>query len=130
MPNDRVDVVLTAPSPSGLSSSRTILENVRVLAIDANLGATAEEAATASPAESRFDAGALATLELDQAQAELIINASNGQLSLVLRPTADTTTPRDAERQAVNQSIRLTSPFWLETQQSASSGTAPAYPGM
>ena len=128
MPNDRVDVVLTAPAPNGLSASRTILENVRVLAIDANLGATTEEAATATPAESRFDAGALATLELDQAQAELIINAANGQLSLVLRPTADTTTPADAERQAINQSIRLTSPFWLDMQQSASSGTAPAYP--
>ena len=38
-----------------------------------------------------FADSALATLELDPAQAELIINAAtSGMLSLVLRPTADT----------------------------------------
>lgn len=127
MPNDRVDVVLTAPSDKGVTS-RTILENVRVLAINANLGATEAEASAATPAESRFSDGALATLELDQAQAELIINAAGSPLTLVLRATADTASPVEAERRAIDQSIRLTSPFWLEQQQPGSSGAVAAYP--
>lgn len=123
MPNDRVDVVLTTGD-----SSRTILENVRVLAINTRLGAPEAEAATATPEESVFADNALATLELDPSQAELIISAANGNLSLVLRPTADTTTPVDAETRAINQNIRLTSPFWLQPPQSGTGGTAPAYP--
>ena len=122
MPNDRVDVVLTTGPVS-----RTILENVRVLAINARLGATDAEAATASPEEGMVTGDALATLELDPSQAELLISASNGQLSLVLRPTADTTTPADAARRAVNQNIRLTSPFWLEAPQPGPGGAAPVY---
>jgi pilus assembly protein CpaB len=122
MPNDRVDVVLTTGPVS-----RTILENVRVLAINARLGATDAEAATASPEEGMVTGDALATLELDPSQAELLISASNGQLSLVLRPTSDTTTPADAARRAVNQNIRLTSPFWLEAPQPGPGGAAPVY---
>ena len=106
MPNDRVDVVLTTDIVS-----RTILENVRVLAINARLGATEAEAATANPEESVLTGDALATLELDPAQAELLISAANGQLSLVLRPASDSTAPGDAARRAINQNIRLTSPF-------------------
>lgn len=121
-PNDRVDVVLTTGQ-----DSRTILEDVRVLAINARLGATDAEAATASPEEGMVTGDALATLELDPAQAELLISASNGQLSLVLRPTADTKAPGDAARRAVNQNIRLTSPFWLNAPQPGPGGAAPVY---
>ena len=127
MPNDRVDVVLTTGA-AGAETSSTILENVRVLAINARLGASETEAATANPAESMFAENALATLELDPAQAELIISAANGMLSLVLRPTADETPSADAATRAVNQNIRLTSPFWLQPQQPGTSGLAPAYP--
>lgn len=123
MPNDRVDVVLTTGQ-----DSRTILEDVRVLAINARLGAPDAQAATANPEEGVLTGDALATLELDPAQAELLIGASNGQLSLVLRPTADTKAPDDAARRAVNQNIRLTSPFWLQPPQPGAGGTAPAYP--
>jgi pilus assembly protein CpaB len=123
MPNDRVDVVLTAAQ-----GSRTILEDVRVLAINARLGATDAEAATANPEETVLTGEALATLELDPDQAELLISASNGQLSLVLRPTAAPTTSADAGRRAVNQNIRLTSPFWLNAPQPGPGGAAPAYP--
>jgi len=122
MPNDRVDVVLTTGQ-----DSRTILENVRVLAINARLGASDAEAATANPEEGVLTGDALATLELDPAQAELLISASNGQLSLVLRPTADTKAPDDAARRAVNQNIRLTTDFWLQPPQPGAGGTAPAY---
>ena len=127
MPNDRVDVVLTVNVGSE-QDTRTILENVRVLAINARLGASGAEAATADPSESMFAENALATLELDPAQAELVISAANGLLSLVLRPTADDATPADAAREAVNQNIRLTSPFWLEPQKPGASGAMPTYP--
>lgn len=113
MPNDHVDVVLIT-STANEQSARTILSNVRVLAINSRLGAPEAEAATATPEESMFTEGALATLELDPSQAELIINAANGGfLSLVLRPTADVSESVNAAQQAINQSIRLTSPFWL-----------------
>ncbi len=128
MPNDRVDVVLTTTVDGAEQNSRTILENVRVLAINSRLGAPGTEAATADPAESMFADNALATLELDPSEAELIISAANGMLSLVLRPTADDTAPADAAQRAVNQNIRLTSPFWRQPQQPGSSGMAPAYP--
>jgi pilus assembly protein CpaB len=126
VPNDHVDVVLTTATSSE-QTSRTILTNVRVLAINARLGAPDAEAATATPEESMFADGALATLELDPAQAELIINAANGSLSLVLRPMSDTTETKDAAVQAINQTIRLTSPFWLEPIQPGSSGITAAY---
>jgi pilus assembly protein CpaB len=114
MPNDHVDVVLTSQTPSNERISRTILTNVRVLAVNSKLGASEEEAATASPEESVFADQALATLELDPAQAELIINATtSGELSLVLRPTADVNETVNAAQQAINQSIRMTSPFWV-----------------
>jgi pilus assembly protein CpaB len=128
MPNDRVDVVLTTMTGSE-QTSRTILENVRVLAINARLGAPDADAATATPEESMFPDNTLATLELDPSQAELVISAANGMLSLVLRATADTAAPDDTARRAVNQNIRLTSPFWLQPQQPGTAGAAPAYPG-
>ena len=101
---------------------------VSVLPHTARLGAPDSEAATANPEEGVLTGEALATLELDPSQAELLISASNGQLSLVLRPTADTKAPDDAARRAVNQNIRLTSPFWLQAPQAGAGGTAPAYP--
>lgn len=127
MPNDRVDIVLTRTS-AGEAGSQTILTDVRVLAINARVGAPTAESATASPEEGMFAEGALATLELDPAQAELIINASTGgALSLVLRPLADASAAIDATRQAINQSIRMTSPFWLSTTQPGSGGTPASY---
>ncbi len=129
MPDDRVDVVLTTTVNGAEQTSRTILENVRVLAINARLATPGTDAAPADPAETIFADNALATLELDPAQAELIISAANGMLSLVLRPTADDGPPSgDAAGRAINQNIRLTSPFWLQPQQPGASGMAPAYP--
>jgi pilus assembly protein CpaB len=130
VPNDHVDVVLTrGAGPEQIS--RTILSNVRVIAINARLGRTDAETNAATPEEGVFSDGALATLELDSAQAELIINAtSSGALSLVLRPASDMTTAADASQQAINQSIRLTSPFWQPappTGLSTSGGVAPVY---
>jgi pilus assembly protein CpaB len=80
LPNDRVDVLHTG-GDSG-ASSRTILNNIRVLAIDQNAVDSGPEKDTAI--------GKTATLELTPEQAELISGAqSSGALSLALRATVD-----------------------------------------
>jgi pilus assembly protein CpaB len=113
VPNDYVDVVSTRVSDRG-QSTETILRNVRVLAINGSLGKPTEPAAEegGEPTTGVF-AEALATLELDSTQAELIINATaQGVLSLVLRSIDDADAPGAADERASNRAIRLTSPFW------------------
>lgn len=92
VPNDHVDVVLTRAGAAG-QVSETILRNVKVLAIGARLGETGTTGAPADPENPRaevFSDLAIATLELDPPQGELVINASKvGQLSLALRSIAD-----------------------------------------
>ena len=90
LPNDRVDVISIfhdeeASKARGTTviGARTILANVRVLAIGQNVQ---EENGK------KVVVGANATLELDPAQAELIILAQqtgNSNLHLVLRSLAD-----------------------------------------
>jgi pilus assembly protein CpaB len=112
LPNDHVDVVMTRVTDGG-QSSQTILQNVRVLAINAQLG---EPEASGTPdAPAVFTGAAIATLALDPTQAELIIGATSmGSLSLVLRSVSDMEDPEAARRRATNQAIRLTSPFWKQ----------------
>lgn len=84
LPNDRVDVLLTRPvqRQKGSFESRTILSNVRVLAVDQTYGQTKDNKAAVI--------GKTATLELTPDQAELIAEAArSGVLSLSLRPLAD-----------------------------------------
>jgi pilus assembly protein CpaB len=92
VPNDHVDVVLTRGGPNGLVSE-TLLRNVKVLAIGNRLGETGATGAPADPENPRtevFADLAIATLELDPGQGELVINASKiGTLSLALRSIAD-----------------------------------------
>jgi pilus assembly protein CpaB len=122
VPNDRVDVVLTRPSPTtGIQESTTVLRNVKVLAIDARLGETGATGAPTDPANPAdpkaqvFAARALATLELDSAGAEVVINAANaGKLSLVLRSITDATQATSTSETAANEAIRMTSPFWTK----------------
>lgn len=128
LPNDRVDVVLTS-SIGSKQVSTTILDNVRVLAINSQIGETAATRAKSDKPRnsgasddpgSEEDAGpvtfasAIATLALDPRQAEVIISATlNGRLSLVLRPTADVAeASEDAAVRARNEAIRISSPFW------------------
>lgn len=90
LPNDRVDVIAIyhdddATKARGVTvlGARTILANVRVLAIGQNIQ---EENGK------KVVVGANATLELDPAQAELIIlaqQAGNANLHLVLRSLTD-----------------------------------------
>jgi pilus assembly protein CpaB len=82
LPNDRVDVITTTrdAGADGLDA-RTILTSIRVLAI----GQVVQERNG-----ERVVTGGTATLEVDPAQAELLILAQrSGQLSLVLRSIAD-----------------------------------------
>ena len=123
VPNDRVDVVLTRSSDETKSQeSHTILRDVRVLAINTRLGSgpAAEATEGQDPSTQAFADKAIATLELDPTQSEVIINATSlGRLSLVLRPAVETPsaatgdTPSDSER-ATNAAIRLSSPFWTK----------------
>ena len=86
LPGDRVDVVQTVAQQSGSDApadnvSRTILSNIKVLAIDQTVGEKEGEAVAI---------GKTATLELDPAQVELITAAeASGTLSLALRSMAD-----------------------------------------
>lgn len=130
VPNDHVDVVLTSQSELG-SRSEVVLANVRILAIGKRLGQvgasggqTEEEVtAGATPAAVTFDDVAIATLELDPAQAETLINASTrGQLSLTLRSVADFSADATIAQQAnSNQTVRV---FRFGREQSVLSGNA------
>lgn len=112
-PNDRVDVVLTRAT-GATQTSETILSNVRVLAINSQLGETAANANSEdqSPTAPEAFAHAIATLELDSVEAEVVTSATSlGRLSLVLRSMADFA-EANAAPQTVNQAIRMSSPFW------------------
>jgi pilus assembly protein CpaB len=94
--------------------TNTILHNVRVLAIDGQIGKPRSGTeAEAAETPDVFSNDTLATLELDAAQAELIINArADGELTLVLRSISDLTEDQSPEQRAANEAIRATSPFW------------------
>jgi pilus assembly protein CpaB len=83
LPNNRVDVLMSIPCNrsddcEGTTSTRTILRNVRVLAID-QVGQDGNE--------QRSVIGRTATLELTPQDAERIVSAaSTGTLALILRP--------------------------------------------
>lgn len=115
VPNDRVDVVLTREAPQGLISE-TVLRNVRVLAINARVGELGDTGVQAGREELQaemLDDNVIATLELDPAEAEIIVGAtSRGTFALVLRSMADFKQNKSAMRSGINQNIRLTSPFW------------------
>jgi pilus assembly protein CpaB len=119
VPNDRVDVVLTrSASEGGAQISDTILRNVRVLAINTRLGETGTTGAATDPEDPRaeiFANDAIATLQLDSNQAEVIINATGaGRLTLVLRAIVDTAEAAANEERSANQAIRMSSPFWAK----------------
>jgi pilus assembly protein CpaB len=133
VPNDHVDVVLTTSTATG-QRSEVILSNVRVLAIGKRLGELGESGGDetgneASPKPVTFDKSTIATLELNPAQAETLINASmRGQLTLTLRSVVDFN-KADAERPAsTNQPVRL---IRYGREQSVLAGTtaaaSPAY---
>lgn len=131
VPNDHVDVLLTTQTDTG-QQSEVILSNVRVLAIGARLGemgATGGQEDPASPAPTpiTFEDATIATLELDPAQAETLINASSlGQLSLALRSVVDFNKGSTAETPNSSQTVRL---IRFGREESVVSGAVPALAG-
>lgn len=116
VPNDRVDVVLTR-SVGQSKISETILSNVKVLAIGQRLGEAGESGAPAESADGSgketgtktFTKDTIATLELDPARAEALVNAAaSGKLALVLRSVADFVPSADDGRgQRTSQSVKI-----------------------
>lgn len=95
LPGDRVDVLLTRETSLGNAgaqegdrskfASSTVMQNIKVLAIDQSTRAGDDEQAVV---------GATATLEVGPRDAEaLALSKSEGELSLVLRSYADTGGP-------------------------------------
>lgn len=95
LPGDRVDVLLTRETTLGNAgaqegdrskfASSTVMQNIKVLAIDQSTRAGDDEQAVV---------GATATLEVGPRDAEaLALSKSEGELSLVLRSYADTGGP-------------------------------------
>jgi pilus assembly protein CpaB len=83
LPNDHVDVMLSTKSnePQGRARVKTILSNVRVLAVDQTF---------TEDKNTKTITGKTATLELAPAQVELVTAAQNsGTLSLSLRGLVD-----------------------------------------
>ncbi|ODT73227.1 MAG: Flp pilus assembly protein CpaB [Pelagibacterium sp. SCN 63-23] len=125
VPNDHVDVVLTTSSSMG-QRSEVILSDVRVLAIGkrlGELGASGGAEGGDSPTPVTFDNSTIATLELDPAQAETLINAATrGQLNLTLRSVADFNRAESGPSKATNQAVRI---IRYGKEQSVMAGAAP-----
>ena len=93
LPGDRVDVLLTrevdaqvGPDTVKRTVSATVLQNLRVLAIDQ---------ATQAPTEEKSVVGTTATLEVNNRDAEtLALARAQGDLTIVLRSYADASGPR------------------------------------
>ena len=94
LPGDHVDVILTRQvDAQGASASAThgnvastVMRNVRVLAVDQNMGG----GAAAKPGAAAAAIGATATVEATPAQAEyLVLAKASGTLTLSLRSYAD-----------------------------------------
>lgn len=104
LPGDRVDVIQTlsqqtSPEAASENVSRTILTNVKVLAIDQTVDEQGGEAVVV---------GKTATLELEPAQVELITAAeASGTLSLALRSMADTDEVVGARDQRQSGTVRI-----------------------
>ncbi|SFV36606.1 pilus assembly protein CpaB [Devosia crocina] len=112
VPNDHVDVLLTTATEAG-QQSELVLSNVRVLAIGKRLGEMGvtggdAEGSQAAPTPQTFDNSTIATLELNPAQAETLINAATrGQLSLTLRSVVDFGRSDPVRQAGTSQAVRV-----------------------
>jgi pilus assembly protein CpaB len=104
LPGDRVDVVETVGQQGSADGpatnvSRTLLTNVKVLAIDQSVQDKEGEAVVV---------GKTATLELEPSQVELVTAAeASGTLSLSLRSIADTDEVVSAREQKQSNTVRI-----------------------
>jgi pilus assembly protein CpaB len=130
-PGDRADVILTQnfSKTEGVTTpltrrsvSETVVENLRVLAIDAP--DSKPTGVAANPANGNF--GRTVTLEVTAAQAEQINVATElGKLSLTLRSIAGATTVADATPAERTEPIK---PQWAGDVSPALAGAAQAKP--
>ncbi|MGP1275925.1 MAG: Flp pilus assembly protein CpaB [Caulobacterales bacterium] len=80
LPNDRVDLIVTSQGENNAFFAQTLLENVRVLAIDQSISEDGSDAVV----------GSTATLEVTPQQARIAAQAiAGGTLTLSLRSLAD-----------------------------------------
>lgn len=108
VPNDHVDVVSTHSAPGGGQVSEVVLANVRVLAIGKQLGDDSGKGGTDKSTSKGFTNSTIATVELDPARAQTLINASqSGKLTLVLRSVADFSDTDQSVAQAPSQAIKV-----------------------
>ena len=116
-PDDHVDVVLNS-----MGTTRTVLADVRVIAIGDRFGPETTGDANEDPetANKGFAGNTTAILELDPTDAEVLVKAStSGDLTLTLRPPDKQNAPRQALRDGADQAIRLTSAFWNDNYSAA-----------
>lgn len=90
LPNDRVDVILTTGVKKGENTtwtSRTVVEDVRVLAVDQTIEDKDNQKSVV---------GRTATIEVTPEQAEILANGRQaGRLTLALRSMVDVNQPRN-----------------------------------
>jgi pilus assembly protein CpaB len=111
VPNDRVDLIQSSTA-GGQPVSRTILSDIKVLAIGTRLGQVGTTGAPTDPADPKsqiFTSDTIATLELTPAQSEMVVNAAQqGKITLVLRSVADfAQKPTNTLRVSGSQAIRV-----------------------
>jgi pilus assembly protein CpaB len=110
LPNDRVDVIMTRPNPDqGANGSpfltETILNNIRVLAIDQTIENTNANASDPNAGGQTTVIGQTATLELTPQQAQILTVAQqiSDHLTLALRSVADSrASPTDSAGDAIH----------------------------
>ena len=95
-PGDRVDVIFTMQVASDGSSqltsfSRTVLENIRVVAVDRRVENVAPEAEPVESENGQQESGNTVTLEVLPPEADrLVLATTRGSVSLALRPLSQT----------------------------------------
>ena len=105
LPGNRVDVV-SAFQVSGETRSETVLQNVRVLAVDQ----------TASTSKNEPVVVRAVTVEVTPEDAEALIRArQRGSLQITLRNPLDTAIERKAVAQVVHPAIKLGPPRAIES---------------
>jgi pilus assembly protein CpaB len=111
LPNDRVDVVMTRQNPDSSTNggnpflTETILNNVRVLAIDQTVENKTDSSNGGTGDSGETVIGQTATLELTPQQVQILAVAQqmSDHLTLALRSVADShVTPKDAAADAVH----------------------------
>lgn len=95
LPNDKVDILLTKRDRNSQNKTKTILVNIKVLAIDQTIREQDGQ---------QVVVGRTATLELSQTQSEILALANNeGSLTLSLRSLADRNVSDNAPKKRKNK---------------------------